>query len=192
MILFLISRKSSDCYVVVIGKASTGSKGENMERVKDEKEQDKVDIEQVLKEQGYLMTLPLGTSMLPFIRPQKDIIVVRRYEGKAECRDVVLYRRKGGKLVLHRILEVNTDSYVLCGDNQYKKEYGIRKEQVLGVLEGVYRGEKYIDCRKDKIYKGYIKIWCSSLFIRRIILKVGWTFIRGFLCLKRKFAVKKK
>ena len=62
-----------------------------MERIKFEKEQDKMNIEQVLKEKGYLMTLPFGTSMLPFIRPQRDIIVVRCYEGEAECRDVILY-----------------------------------------------------------------------------------------------------
>ena len=112
--------------------------------------------------------------MLPFIRPQRDIIVVRHYEGEAECRDVILYRRNGGKLVLHRILKVDVDGYVLCGDNQYKKEYGIKKEQVLGVLDGVYRDEKYIDCKKSRGYKVYVKFWCSSLFTRRIILKVKW------------------
>ena len=103
------------------------------------------------------MTLPFGTSMLPFIRPQRDIIVVRHYEGEAECRDVILYRRNGGKLVLHRILKVDVDGYVLCGDNQYKKEYGIKKEQVLGVLDGVYRDETYIDCKKSRGYKLYVK-----------------------------------
>ena len=96
-----------------------------------------------------------------------------------QCRDVILYRRVGGKLVLHRILEVGADSYVLCGDNQYIKEYGVKKEQVLGVLEGVYRDEKYIDCKKGRGYKVYVRLWCKSLFMRRIILKVKWIFIRG-------------
>lgn len=100
-----------------------------MERIKFEKEQDKMNIEQVLKEKGYLMTLPFGTSMLPFIRPQRDIIVVRHYEGEAECRDVILYRRNGGKLVLHRILKVDVDGYVLCGDNQYKKNMGLKRSR---------------------------------------------------------------
>ena len=115
-----------------------------MEIQKSDKEQEKLNIEKVLEEKGYLMTAPFGTSMLPFIRPQRDIIVVRKYQGEAKCRDVILYRRVGGKLVLHRILEVGADSYVLCGDNQYIKEYGVKKEQVLGVLEGVYRDEKYM------------------------------------------------
>lgn len=150
-----------------------------MEIQKSDKEQEKLNIEKVLEEKGYLMTAPFGTSMLPFIRPQRDIIVVRKYQGEAKCRDVILYRRVGGKLVLHRILEVGADSYVLCGDNQYIKEYGVKKEQVLGVLEGVYRDEKYIDCKKGRGYKVYVRLWCKSLLMRRIILKVKWTFIRG-------------
>ncbi len=103
-----------------------------MEIQKSDKEQEKLNLEKVLEEKGYLMTAPFGTSMLPFIRPQRDIIVLRKYQGEAKCRDVILYRRVGGKLVLHRILEVGADSYVLCGDNQYikriwrKKRAGIR------------------------------------------------------------------
>ena len=103
---------------------------------------------------------------------------------------MLFYTGVGGKLVLHRILEVGADSYVLCGDNQYIKEYGVKKEQVLGVLEGVYRDEKYIDCKKSSGYKVYVRLWCKSLFMRRIILKVKWTFIRGGSYLKRKICRK--
>ena len=53
-----------------------------MEIQKSDKEQEKLNIEKVLEEKGYLMTAPFGTSMLPFIRPQRDIIVVRKYGEK--------------------------------------------------------------------------------------------------------------
>ncbi len=46
-------------------------------------------------------------------------------------------------------------------------------------MEGVYRDEKYIDCKKGRGYKVYVRLWCKSLFMRRIILKVKWIFIRG-------------
>lgn len=42
-----------------------------MEIQKSDKEQEKLNIEKVLEEKGYLMTAPFGTSMLPFIRPQR-------------------------------------------------------------------------------------------------------------------------
>ena len=144
-----------------------------MEIQKSDKEQEKLNLEKVLEEKGYLMTAPFGTSMLPFIRPQRDIIVVRKYQGEAKCRDVILYRRVGGKLVLHRILEVGADSYVLCGDNQDIKEYGVKKEQVLGVLEGVYRDVKYIDCKKGRGYKVYVRLWCKSLFMRPSLIHIS-------------------
>ena len=54
-----------------------------MEIQKSDKEQEKLNIEKVLEEKGYLMTAPFGTSMLPFIRPQRDIIVGRKYQGDA-------------------------------------------------------------------------------------------------------------
>ena len=53
-----------------------------MEIQKSDKEQEKLNIEKVLEEKGYLMTAPFGTSMLPFIRPQRDIIVVRSTREK--------------------------------------------------------------------------------------------------------------
>lgn len=58
-------------------------------------------------------------------------------------------------------------SYVLCGDNQYRKEYGVQPEQILAALTGFYRGNQYIDCEKNKKYKQYVKLWCSPLFPRR-------------------------
>lgn len=57
--------------------------------------------------------------------------------------------------------------YVLCGDNQYRKEYGVQPEQILAALTGFYRGNQYIDCEKNKKYKQYVKLWCSPLFPRR-------------------------
>ncbi len=39
--------------------------------------------------------------------------------------------------------------------------------------------KKYIDCKKGRGYKVYVRLWCKSLLMRRIILKVKWTFIRG-------------
>ena len=85
------------------------------------------------------------------------------------CRhQVILYRRENGAYVLHRVME-NSDhnSYVLCGDNQYRKEYGVQPEQILAALTGFYRGNQYIDCEKNKKYKQYVKLWCSPLFPRR-------------------------
>lgn len=128
-------------------------------------------MEEVLSEEGRLVTTAIGVSMLPCIRPRRDIIVLERPEGPAGVRDVILYKRRNGSYVLHRIIQVRPDDYVLCGDNQYIPEPGIRNEQVLGILKGFYRGERYIDCEKNRLYRMYVRFWCVSITARKLLLR---------------------
>ena len=127
-------------------------------------------IEEVLQEKGEFVSAPLGVSMLPLIRPQCDVVLLSRDTSQIGKYDVVLYKRKNGKYILHRILGQNEKGYILCGDNQYIKEYGIQKEQILAVMKGFYRGEnRYIDIQL-RGYRIYSKFWCYSLTLRRIFL----------------------
>ena len=127
-------------------------------------------MEQTLKDNGELLTVASGISMLPCIRPQKDILHLVRSTETACQYDVILYRRKNGKLILHRVMECQNSRYVLCGDNQSVLEYGIEEAQILGVLRGFYRGNHYIDCETNPIYEIYVKVWCSSLKARKWFL----------------------
>lgn len=125
-------------------------------------------LEEILKEQGKLVLTAEGNSMLPCIRLKKDVLILEPVKEEVCRHQVILYRRENGAYVLHRVME-NSDhnSYVLCGDNQYRKEYGVQPEQILAALTGFYRGNQYIDCEKNKKYKQYVKLWCSPLFPRR-------------------------
>lgn len=125
-------------------------------------------LEEILKEQGKLVLTAEGNSMLPCIRPKKDVLILEPVKEKVCRHQVILYRRENGAYVLHRVMETSDhNSYVLCGDNQYRKEYGVQGGQILAVLTGFYRGNKYIDCEKNEKYKRYVKLWCSPLFPRR-------------------------
>ena len=42
-----------------------------------------------------------------------------------------------GRYVLYRILKVRENDYVICGDNRYRKEYGITDQHINGVLTSV-------------------------------------------------------
>lgn len=74
-------------------------------------------------------------NMQPMLRQGRDLFTVAP-KGPERCKkyDVVLYRRPSDPYVLHRIIEVRPDSYVILGDNCIAKEYGIRDEDILGVL----------------------------------------------------------
>ena len=135
-------------------------------------------MEEILAETGELFTTASGVSMLPCIRPKRDMLHLAKPRHHIKKYDVLLYKRKNGTYILHRVMEVKSDSYVLCGDNQWVLEHGITDEQVLGVLRGFYRGKKYIDCQKNHLYHFYVKLWCFSLGIRR------W-FLRGMNLMRR-------
>jgi hypothetical protein len=129
-------------------------------------------IDEALERQGMIVTVPVGTSMWPMLRNRKDNIVIRKTKGPLKKYDVPLYRRANGQFVLHRILDVKPDGYVICGDNQYRMEHGVKESQILGVLTAFYRGDRFVDCNSNKKYLLYVKIWCFSVNMRIPILKL--------------------
>lgn len=127
-------------------------------------------IEDVLRDEGLFVSTTVGVSMFPMLRNRRDTIIVMPYEGRLKKYDVPLYKR-GSDYILHRIIEVRPDSYVICGDNCIQKEYGITDEQILGVLTGFYRGSKKIDMNGTG-YKVYVRVWCKLYPIRKIYGRV--------------------
>ena len=103
-------------------------------------ETSKSTFEEVLARNGQLTYTNVGVSMLPLLRQGKDLFTVRR-KGQARCQrgDVVLYKR-GKDSVLHRVIEVQPEDYMILGDNCVAKEYGIRDADILGVMTGYVRG----------------------------------------------------
>lgn len=128
-------------------------------------------MEETLLDKGYLIIAPIGTSMLPLIRPNRDVTVLKKKTLPPKKYDVVLYKRNSGSYILHRILKITPDGYIICGDNQFIKEYGVKEEQILGIMDGFYRDNKYIDT-SSFLYQLYVYLWCFSLSFRRIILYI--------------------
>ena len=99
-------------------------------------------IEREMKEKGRLTYTNVGVSMWPFIRQGKDLVVIEAPKGRLKKYDVPLYRinPSENRYTLHRILEVREQDYIIRGDNCLKTEYGIRDEQIVGVLTKIIRG----------------------------------------------------
>lgn len=122
-------------------------------------------IEEALKRDGILVCTTAGWSMYPMLRDRRDTIVVKPVKERLNKYDVALYKRNG-RYVLHRVIRVLPDSYVICGDNCIQKEQGIRDEQILGVLTGFYRGERQINMA-GKAYRLYARTWGLTRPVRR-------------------------
>lgn len=119
-----------------------------------------------LESGGTVTFTPRGTSMLPMLRDGEDVVVLSKSKGRLHLFDVPLYKRSNGAYVLHRIIDYDPDgSYVLCGDNQFEREHGIKDENIIAVVTAFYRkGKTY---RADSIrYRLYVNFWYYTRFFR--------------------------
>lgn len=130
----------------------------------------KSSLETELNEKGEIIYTNSGDSMYPLIRPNGDLLLIKKSNGNLKKYDIPLYKRSNGKYVLHRIIKVKHDgTYVTCGDNRYHKEHGISDSNVIGVLHSVIRNEKEI-LMTDFRCRVYTRLWCDFFFVRKIIL----------------------
>ncbi len=142
----------------------------------------KTTYEQELAQKGSLIYTTVGRSMRPFLRSGQDLMVIQANSGQRfHPRDVVLYRRDSGKYVLHRIMWVRRRDYVLCGDNCWDLEPGIRDDQILGVLTAVIRDGKRQDV-KEFWYRARVFAWWLGYPLRFCLL--GGRFLLAFLLRK--------
>jgi len=129
-----------------------------------------VSYEEELARSGKIVVTNVGVSMRPLIKQGRDIMIITRKEGRLSKYDVPLYKRRD-QYVLHRIVEVRENDYVILGDNCAAKEYGITDEQIIGVMTSLVRNGKEIDLNGFG-YKLYVRVWCALAPIRIICNRI--------------------
>lgn len=108
---------------------------------------------------GTVTFTPKGKSMLPMLRDGEDVVVLSKPNGKLHLFDIPLYRRSNGAYVLHRIVNFDADgNYVLCGDNQFALEHGIKDSDIIGVVTAFYRKGKAYSVTSFS-YRLYVNFW---------------------------------
>lgn len=131
----------------------------------------KSSFEEELNKKGILVYTNKGNSMYPLIRQGKDVLIIKKCNTRLKKMDVPLYKRESGQYVLHRIVKVNSNDYVIRGDNTYSNETGIKDEQILGVLSGVIRDGKEVSVNSLS-YKIYSYFWYYTYYLRKIFIKI--------------------
>lgn len=126
-------------------------------------------FEEELALHGKLLYTNVGDSMMPLIRQGKDLLIIESTNGPLKKYDIPLYKRDNGQYVLHRILKVRKNDYVICGDNRWHCEYGISDRHIIGVLTTVIRDGKEVDFSGWK-YKLYVHLWCDFFYVRMLLL----------------------
>ena len=115
---------------------------------------------------------PYGTSMLPMLRQGKDSVVLSKIQEPKKY-DVILYQRRDGQYVLHRLVGVG-EKYTFLGDNQFALEHGIDRDQMIAYVSSFYRGDREVSVKKAS-YKLYCRLWYGSRGIRSFWRRgIGW------------------
>ncbi|MFA9462727.1 MAG: S24/S26 family peptidase [Velocimicrobium sp.] len=106
--------------------------------------QNTINLISLLNEGKIIQIKPQGYSMYPMFVPGRDSAIIKKANTNMLKRgDVVLYRREGSILVLHRICKRCENEIYLVGDNQVKIEGPVRIEQVEGILIAfIHKGKK--------------------------------------------------
>jgi hypothetical protein len=129
-----------------------------------------ISFEEELERSGKLVYTTVGTSMNPMIKQDRDLSIIEKPKGRLKKYDVAFYKRPNGQYVLHRVVKVLDDGYVILGDNCVNKEFNIKETQILGVLVSLVRNGKEVDLNSFG-YKIYVRARYAHYPVRVIIFR---------------------
>jgi hypothetical protein len=113
-----------------------------------------------------------GCSMLPFIRPFRDnVMIVAVGENELKVGDIVLFPGKyaGGDYCLHRLHRIEGDRVQTFGDGNKRPDGWQPKERILGKAVLIKRGRFVIDCESPRWVK-WFRLWNALLPLRPMLL----------------------
>lgn len=122
-------------------------------------------FESLLARDGYLVYKTRGVSMEPMLHENRDLVIIQAPVSRLQKYDVALYKR-GDAYVLHRVIGVEKDHYLIRGDNTYRIER-VPDSAVIGVLTSFRRKGKEITT-KSRGYILYTRLWQALYPIRAL------------------------
>ena len=134
---------------------------------------------ELLQKNGEITGLATGISMKLLLRSGRDNAVIIPKPEHLRQNDVVLYRHPfNNELILHRIIKVTQNGFIIRGDNVYYTEKDVKPDDIIGILKGFYRDGKFYECKNSPIYKLYV-------FYIRVSYPIRYLFFKSFSLLKR-------
>lgn len=115
-----------------------------------------------------------GSSMLPFLRGDKDSVELEK-ASEIKCGDIVLAYVEECRFVLHRIIRIDGEHIVLMGDGNLKGCEHCRIEDIkakaVNIIKPAKGGYKKISCT-DRTHMRKADLWKKLLPVRRYILAI--------------------
>lgn len=141
---------------------------------------------EILAKNGKITGLASGRSMWPLLRSQKDTATIVPLTKTPAINDVILYRKATtNELILHRIIKIRNNGFIIRGDNVYYTERDVKTNDIVGLMTGFTRNGKYRECENSCSYKLYVFYIRASYPLRRLIRK-ALSFCKIILYKKQK------
>lgn len=100
---------------------------------------------QLLQEGAEALPLVIsGNSMSPFLIHGRDTVYLSSLNRPPRRGDALLYQRRNGSYVFHRVYRVTAEGLTMVGDAQTVLEHGIREDQIIAVMTAATRKGKNI------------------------------------------------
>ena len=126
-------------------------------------------FENEIRKNGFIVYTNKGDSMMPLLRQDRDLMVIRAITEPLKKNDAVLFKRPNGAYVLHRIVKVcGLGQFRIVGDNRLFAET-VPEEWIIGILTEVIRDGQHLSVEAPE-YKAYLR----KLPLRRFGRKLRW------------------
>ena len=124
-----------------------------------------------------------GFSMMPLIRPEKDMITIMPLIRAPMVGDIVMFRRGDGKYIVHRVYRTFKDGIQTWGDNCLNADAPRKLKDVFGIVVSLERDGKIYQTDTDK-HRDYGIRWMKygrpAWTVQKRIRIIGGKIIRCF------------
>lgn len=125
-------------------------------------------------------TVPLdvtGNSMLPFLKGGRDRVILTAFSSPAKVGDILLYKRKNGDFVLHRVIDINNDGLFFAGDIHSVIEGPVSESDVIARVTSARRNGQLIRSG-SKQWSFFEKKWIKTLKYRKYFSRLIFALYR--------------
>jgi hypothetical protein len=112
-----------------------------------------------------------GNSMSPFLCEGRDTVFLEKFKGKVTKGDIMFYKRKDGKCILHRVVRIKDDKVWFIGDAQNYTEGPLSVDCIIAECNSAVRKGVRIT-KKNPCWMFFRYVWINLIPLRYYFIKI--------------------
>lgn len=125
-----------------------------------------------LLDEGREAAFPVsGTSMLPFLVPERDRVLLQKPDRALRVGDVALFRRENGRYILHRVCRISDRGCWFVGDAQKEIEGPVPAERICGIVVKACRKGEWI-APGNPVWDFFATLWARIPVLHPFLIQL--------------------